>query len=80
SSSIPQQSHLFLRTGQQSHHPSPILLRPGPPGSIRPELARIEAQFEFSFPPDLRAVLSAGLHVGPRFPDWRSPGPTSDQP
>ncbi|CAN1190865.1 hypothetical protein LINPERPRIM_LOCUS39882 [Linum perenne] len=43
------------------------------PGLSDSEFARIEAQFGFSFPPDLRAVLSAGLPVGPGFPDWRSP-------
>ncbi|KAF8405017.1 hypothetical protein HHK36_009913 [Tetracentron sinense] len=35
------------------------------------EFARAEAEFGFIFPPDLRAVLSAGLPVGPGFPDWR---------
>ncbi|XP_023518713.1 uncharacterized protein LOC111782143 [Cucurbita pepo subsp. pepo] len=38
------------------------------------EFARAEAEFGFAFPPDLRAVLSAGLPVGPGFPDWRSSG------
>lgn len=38
------------------------------------EFARAEAEFGFAFPPDLRAILSAGLPVGPGFPDWRSPG------
>ncbi|KAF3603139.1 hypothetical protein F2Q69_00036117 [Brassica cretica] len=38
------------------------------------EFARAEAEFAFSFPPDLRAVLSAGLPVGAGFPDWRSSG------
>ena len=36
------------------------------------EFARAEAKFGFVFPPDLRAVLSAGLPVGPGFPDWRA--------
>ncbi|OAY66013.1 hypothetical protein ACMD2_04867 [Ananas comosus] len=36
------------------------------------ELGRAEAEFGFSFPPDLRAVLSLGLPSGPGFPDWRS--------
>ncbi|XP_010269757.1 PREDICTED: uncharacterized protein LOC104606317 [Nelumbo nucifera] len=36
------------------------------------EFARAEAEFGFAFPPDLRAVLSAGLPVGPGFPDWRA--------
>ncbi|KAJ8764541.1 hypothetical protein K2173_006281 [Erythroxylum novogranatense] len=38
------------------------------------EFARAEAEFGFAFPPDLRAVLSAGLPVGAGFPDWRSGG------
>ncbi|CAL5372946.1 unnamed protein product [Camellia sinensis] len=38
------------------------------------EFARAEAEFGFPFPPDLKAVLSAGLPVGPGFPDWRSGG------
>ncbi|KAJ4840858.1 hypothetical protein Tsubulata_029331 [Turnera subulata] len=44
------------------------------PGLSDAEFARAEAEFGFAFPPDLRAVLSAGLPVGPGFPDWRSPG------
>lgn len=38
------------------------------------EFARAEAEFGFVFPPDLRAILSAGLPVGPGFPDWRAIG------
>jgi hypothetical protein len=38
------------------------------------EVARIEAEFGFTFPPDLRAVLQEGLPVGVGFPDWRSEG------
>lgn len=38
------------------------------------EFARAEAEFGFVFPPDLRAVLAAGMPVGPGFPDWRSGG------
>ncbi|XP_058735644.1 uncharacterized protein LOC131607680 [Vicia villosa] len=38
------------------------------------EFARIEAEFGFVFPPDLRAVLTAGLPVGAGFPDWRATG------
>ncbi|XVE87126.1 hypothetical protein DITRI_Ditri18aG0091300 [Diplodiscus trichospermus] len=38
------------------------------------EFARAEAEFGFVFPPDLRAILSAGLPVGPGFPDWRCAG------
>ncbi|XP_050376650.1 uncharacterized protein LOC126794046 [Argentina anserina] len=44
------------------------------PGLSEPEFARAEAEFGFAFPPDLKAVLSAGLPVGPGFPDWRSAG------
>uniref|UniRef100_A0A7C9CK72 Knr4/Smi1-like domain-containing protein n=1 Tax=Opuntia streptacantha TaxID=393608 RepID=A0A7C9CK72_OPUST len=42
------------------------------PGLSDPEVARAEAEFGFAFPPDLKAVLCAGLPVGPGFPDWRS--------
>lgn len=38
------------------------------------DFARAEAEFCFTFPPDLKAILSAGLPVGPGFPDWRSSG------
>ncbi|KAL5705715.1 hypothetical protein ACHQM5_023981 [Ranunculus cassubicifolius] len=41
-------------------------------GLTETEFARIEAEFGFVFPPDLRAVLSAGLPIGAGFPDWRS--------
>lgn len=44
------------------------------PGLSDAELARVEAEFGFFFPPDLRVILSAGLSVGAGFPDWRSPG------
>ncbi|GMH25231.1 hypothetical protein Nepgr_027074 [Nepenthes gracilis] len=44
------------------------------PGLSDAEFARAEAEFGFAFPPDLKAVLRAGLPVGPGFPDWRSPG------
>ncbi|VVB05172.1 unnamed protein product [Arabis nemorensis] len=44
------------------------------PGLTDAEFARAEAEFAFAFPPDLRAVLTAGLPVGAGFPDWRSPG------
>ncbi|KAK4771707.1 hypothetical protein SAY86_013482 [Trapa natans] len=44
------------------------------PGLSDPEFARAEAEFGFAFPPDLRAVLSAGLPVGAGFPDWRASG------
>ncbi|XP_010939419.1 uncharacterized protein [Elaeis guineensis] len=42
------------------------------PGLSDAEFARLEAQFGFAFPPDLRAVLALGLPAGPGFPDWRS--------
>lgn len=44
------------------------------PGLSVAEFARAEAEFGFAFPPDLRAVLSAGLPLGPGFPDWRATG------
>ncbi|GLU13564.1 hypothetical protein SLE2022_301930 [Rubroshorea leprosula] len=44
------------------------------PGLSDAEFARAEAEFGFVFPPDLRAILSAGLPVGPGFPDWRATG------
>ncbi|XP_027361720.1 uncharacterized protein LOC113869546 [Abrus precatorius] len=44
------------------------------PGLSDAEFARAEAEFGFVFPPDLRAVLAAGLPVGPGFPDWRAGG------
>ncbi|KAE8707055.1 putative zeaxanthin epoxidase [Hibiscus syriacus] len=44
------------------------------PGLSDAEFGRAEAEFGFVFPPDLRAILSAGLAVGPGFPDWRSNG------
>ncbi|OQU80634.1 hypothetical protein SORBI_3007G156101 [Sorghum bicolor] len=42
------------------------------PGLTDLELARAEAELGFAFPPDLRAVLAAGVPSGPGFPDWRS--------
>jgi SMI1 / KNR4 family (SUKH-1) len=36
------------------------------------EVAKVEAQYGFRFPPDLRAFLQAGLPCGEGFPDWRS--------
>ncbi|XP_010515393.1 PREDICTED: uncharacterized protein LOC104791258 [Camelina sativa] len=52
-------------------HTSRIQVQPGLTDS---EFAIAEAEFAFAFPPDLRAVLTAGLPVGAGFPDWRSPG------
>ncbi|KAL2528562.1 hypothetical protein Fot_21163 [Forsythia ovata] len=44
------------------------------PGLSESEFALAEAEFGFSFPPDLKAVLSAGLPFRAGFPDWRSSG------
>ncbi|KAG6508196.1 uncharacterized protein LOC121983212 [Zingiber officinale] len=45
------------------------------PGLSEPELARLEADLAFCFPPDLRALLALALPSGPGFPDWRgAPG------
>ncbi|KAJ7299055.1 hypothetical protein O6H91_06G045600 [Diphasiastrum complanatum] len=38
------------------------------------EFTRVETEFGFTFPPDLRAILQEGLPVGDGFPDWRSSG------
>ncbi|XP_031093885.1 uncharacterized protein LOC115998445 [Ipomoea triloba] len=43
-------------------------------GLSESEFARAEAEFKFAFPPDLKAILSAGLPLGPGFPDWRLSG------
>ncbi|KAG6491813.1 hypothetical protein ZIOFF_046751 [Zingiber officinale] len=37
------------------------------------ELARLEADLAFAFPPDLRALLALAIPSGPGFPDWRVP-------
>jgi hypothetical protein len=43
---------------------------------LRPaELARVEETFGFTFNPDHRVLLSAGLPVGERWPDWRDGDP-----
>ncbi|KAL0396695.1 UNVERIFIED_CONTAM: hypothetical protein Scaly_0117900 [Sesamum calycinum] len=47
---------------------------PVQPGISESEFALAEAEFGFAFPPDLKAVLSAGLPLGAGFPDWRSSG------
>jgi hypothetical protein len=39
------------------------------------ELVSIESRFRFTFPPDLRAMLSVALPISPGFPDWRSEEP-----
>ena len=36
------------------------------------EVARVEGQYRFRFPPDLRQFLQTSLPVSDRFPDWRS--------
>ncbi|KAL2906656.1 Endoribonuclease YbeY [Bienertia sinuspersici] len=36
------------------------------------EITAIETAGGFTFPPDLRSILSEGLPVGPGFPNWRS--------
>jgi hypothetical protein len=43
-------------------------------GLSEAEFAPIEAEFGFLFPPDLRAILAAGLPIGAGFPDWRATG------
>ncbi|CAL9101599.1 unnamed protein product [Musa textilis] len=46
------------------------------PGLSEAELARLEADLAFSFPPDLRAILALAVPSGSGFPDWRAPRPT----
>ncbi|KAJ8480006.1 hypothetical protein OPV22_023733 [Ensete ventricosum] len=46
------------------------------PGLSEAELARLEADLAFSFPPDLRAILALAVPSGSGFPDWRAPSPT----
>lgn len=41
-------------------------------GLTDPEIAAVEAQFGFRFPPDLRAFLQMALPQGKGFPDWRA--------
>ncbi|CAO2830304.1 unnamed protein product [Amaranthus hypochondriacus] len=36
------------------------------------EFSAVESLGNFTFPPDLRAILSMGLPLGPGFPNWRS--------
>uniref|UniRef100_A0A7N1A6S5 Uncharacterized protein n=1 Tax=Kalanchoe fedtschenkoi TaxID=63787 RepID=A0A7N1A6S5_KALFE len=52
-------AHLRSSNVQVNHGPSDA------------EFAKLEAEFAFLFPPDLRAILSSGLPAGPGFPDWR---------
>jgi hypothetical protein len=42
------------------------------PGLTDTEVSRVEGQFGFRFPPDLREFVQAGLPHGEGFPDWRS--------
>ncbi|CAL9059629.1 unnamed protein product [Musa banksii] len=46
------------------------------PGLSEAELARLEADLAFCFPPDLRAILALAVPSGSGFPDWRAPSPT----
>ncbi|KAK6151114.1 hypothetical protein DH2020_016046 [Rehmannia glutinosa] len=41
-------------------------------GLSEPEFSAVESFFNFTFPPDLRSILQAGLPIGPGFPNWRS--------
>src|SRR6266487_3163348 len=41
------------------------------PGLAAEEFARVEGQFAFRFPPDLREFLSIGLPVSEPWVDWR---------
>lgn len=42
------------------------------PGLSDSEIERVERQFRFAFPPDLKEFLKFALPSGDRFPDWRS--------
>lgn len=54
-----------------------ISLLPPPlaPGLTDGDLTGIESRYGFRFAADHRAMLSAALPVGPRFPDWRRDSP-----
>ena len=41
-------------------------------GLSEEEFERIEATYGFTFPPDLKGILQAGLPVGAGFPNWRA--------
>ncbi|KAF9622959.1 hypothetical protein IFM89_035674 [Coptis chinensis] len=41
-------------------------------GLTNEEFSSIESSFHFTFPPDLRSILTEGLPVGPGFINWRS--------
>jgi hypothetical protein len=47
------------------------------PGLQDEEIANVESSLSFQFPPDLRALLSAGLPVSKGFPNWRK-GPQEE--
>ncbi|MEV6342443.1 hypothetical protein [Actinoplanes sp. NPDC051851] len=47
------------------------------PGLSDAEISEIEAEFAFTFAPDHRAFLAAGLPTGPGWPDWRGPDRTA---
>ncbi|KAK9111952.1 hypothetical protein Scep_019471 [Stephania cephalantha] len=64
---------LLQQPRPRSHHPPPQLLDPHSPRLSPTPGRRAEAEFGFSFPPDLRVVLSVGLPISPGFPDWRAP-------
>ncbi|XP_010555433.1 PREDICTED: uncharacterized protein LOC104824931 [Tarenaya hassleriana] len=42
------------------------------PGLTDDEISAVESSLDFSFPPDLRSILQAGLPLGAHFPDWRT--------
>lgn len=44
-------------------------------GLSEEEFERIEATHGFTFPPDLKGILQAGLPVGAGFPNWRADSP-----
>jgi hypothetical protein len=48
-------------------------------GLTAAELRRVEQTFEFKFNPDHRALLSAGLPMGGRWPNWREPESVRDR-
>ncbi|GAU17356.1 hypothetical protein TSUD_232320 [Trifolium subterraneum] len=76
SSSFPERNGLFSFSSVVDKvitqlHNSGVEVQPGLSDA---EFARAEAEFGFVFPPDLRAILAAGMPIGPGFPDWRSNG------
>ncbi|MCH82513.1 hypothetical protein A2U01_0003321, partial [Trifolium medium] len=76
SSSFPERNSLFSFSSVVDKvitqlHNSGVEVQPGLSDA---EFARAEAEFGFVFPPDLRAILAAGMPIGAGFPDWRSNG------